>query len=313
MGSDRRGPQLPTVFGRIRRPSATKRRLRLGRGRMVSSIKPQNIPATRPGDRNDPTFRLRTLPTGANMTTDNDCKAICGNGVKEGNELCDGDCPASCSGGTGCKREMLVGSSDACTATCMPTTITGRVNGDGCCPEGANSTNDSDCAPPPGCTRRSSENILQNPGFDTDLSQWSVGSGQGAIVWTSGDFETCSVSGSAQITVGNTVSRQIEQCVTVTGASTYYFNAKIKGGGSGELTTCQVATFNLTGCVGNSGTSYRIDWLNVSWGPTAQALSFVTDSATTSAKVSCFTDATDRGDAAAEIDFLYLGLADAKF
>jgi hypothetical protein len=87
-------------------------------------------------------------PTGANANTDSDCDPKCGNRIVEQGELCDGDCPRSCARASGCEQEMLQGSATQCDAMCVAVTITARKDGDGCCPSGANGTNDRDC---PGC------------------------------------------------------------------------------------------------------------------------------------------------------------------
>ena len=84
-------------------------------------------------------------PPGCNSTNDNDCSASCGNGVVEGNEKCDGNCPTSCPA-MGCQRRRLQGSAAACSAECVnDTAITTCTPGDGCCPGGCTSVNDSDC------------------------------------------------------------------------------------------------------------------------------------------------------------------------
>jgi len=90
----------------------------------------------------------RCCPSGANANNDDDCDPVCGNGVKERDELCDGDCPRACARPQGCQQEELQGSSSDCNAKCVRMMVTARVDGDGCCPSGANATNDSDC---PGC------------------------------------------------------------------------------------------------------------------------------------------------------------------
>jgi len=85
----------------------------------------------------------------------NDClEATCGDGfVWQGVELCDtgipegelGSCPTSCPSADACTPQELVGS--ACLSNCVPSPITACADGDGCCPEGCNATNDDDCAP----------------------------------------------------------------------------------------------------------------------------------------------------------------------
>jgi hypothetical protein len=86
-------------------------------------------------------------PPDANAVLDNDCKAVCGNGVKEGGELCDGDCPTSCGAASGCVQEKLSGSMKSCDALCKRVEITAAANDDSCCPPGATSSNDNDCKP----------------------------------------------------------------------------------------------------------------------------------------------------------------------
>lgn len=80
-----------------------------------------------------------------------DCMAECGDGKVSGKERCDtaiksgaGACPTACAAASGCQRHMLMGS--GCDAHCTPVNLTDVVGGDGCCPEGADPTRDSDCA-----------------------------------------------------------------------------------------------------------------------------------------------------------------------
>lgn len=80
--------------------------------------------------------------------------AQCGNGIVEPNELCDkaipsgnpGACPTDCTAGDPCDGGTLL-NGGTCRAECQYVTITDPVNGDGCCPDGANAINDNDCAP----------------------------------------------------------------------------------------------------------------------------------------------------------------------
>ncbi len=81
-----------------------------------------------------------------------DCHFTCGNGVVDDSfgEACDtgiasgtGACPTTCDDGMACTADVLAGS--GCQAQCMNSPITVPAAGDGCCPTGANATNDSDC------------------------------------------------------------------------------------------------------------------------------------------------------------------------
>ncbi len=87
-------------------------------------------------------------------TNDDDCSAICGNGVVEpsGGELCDtaitagdpGSCPTSCSDGIACTEDLLVAPS-TCAARCDFPPISSFMDDDGCCPSGGNNNVDNDC------------------------------------------------------------------------------------------------------------------------------------------------------------------------
>jgi cysteine-rich repeat protein len=93
-------------------------------------------------------------PTGANSGNDNDCPASCGNGVVDPGETCDtaiapgmtGACPTACDDGDACTTDVL-DSGGTCLAACAFVPVTMPINGDGCCPSGANANNDNDCHP----------------------------------------------------------------------------------------------------------------------------------------------------------------------
>jgi len=79
--------------------------------------------------------------------------SCCGDGKLDPGEQCDtaipwgspGACPTSCNDGNPCTNDLLTGS--ACNKTCTFVAVTTPKNGDGCCPPGASSATDSDCAP----------------------------------------------------------------------------------------------------------------------------------------------------------------------
>ena len=93
-------------------------------------------------------------PPGASSGNDNDCLASCGNGVVDPGETCDtaivtgnaGRCPTTCTDGMACTRDVLL-NGGTCTAACSFPPITLPMNGDSCCPAGANANNDTDCTP----------------------------------------------------------------------------------------------------------------------------------------------------------------------
>jgi hypothetical protein len=89
-------------------------------------------------------------PSGCNATNDNDCTAVCDNGVKEPGESCDplSSCPTSCPA-QGCQLRTLV-NGGTCQAACQNgSMISACANNDQCCPSGCNANNDNDCMP--GC------------------------------------------------------------------------------------------------------------------------------------------------------------------
>ena len=92
-------------------------------------------------------------PPGADPTLDNDCVVGCGNLIVDPGETCDvgilvgpGSCPTTCNDNQACTTNLL-SNGGTCTAACSFPAITMAMNGDGCCPPGANATSDSDCPP----------------------------------------------------------------------------------------------------------------------------------------------------------------------
>ena len=84
--------------------------------------------------------------------TDEECSASCGDGKVSGGEACDtaiadgqaGACPKSCTAESSCMPRVVEGS--ACSAKCVVAPITTAGIQDDCCPPGADSTTDRDCA-----------------------------------------------------------------------------------------------------------------------------------------------------------------------
>jgi len=94
-------------------------------------------------------------PAGATSATDPDCSLSCGNQTVERGEACDtgiasgpGACPlsaASCDDSDPCTQDGLI-SAGTCSARCSHVPIVTATAGDRCCPLGADSQSDSDCA-----------------------------------------------------------------------------------------------------------------------------------------------------------------------
>lgn len=93
--------------------------------------------------------RIECCPPGKTIEQ---CSAVCGDGQVTGDETCDsaiavgaeGACPTACEGGEPCAPLVLKGSD--CQVECAPEPITAQRAQDSCCPEGANTLTDSDCA-----------------------------------------------------------------------------------------------------------------------------------------------------------------------
>lgn len=90
-------------------------------------------------------------PKGCNNGNDTDCSASCGDGVVSGTETCEPSsstkpCPASCDDGDPCTKDLRTGTPEQCNVACTNMPITKAMNGDQCCPKGANAVSDSDCA-----------------------------------------------------------------------------------------------------------------------------------------------------------------------
>ena len=118
-------------------------------------------------------------PSGSTVAGDNDCSPGCGDGVVTNPpETCDtlitagnpGECPTDCDDMNACTTEQLV-SGGTCQAACSQTgTITSPINGDGCCPPGANANTDDDCSPVCG------NNVIES-GEDCDYGDAISGDG----------------------------------------------------------------------------------------------------------------------------------------
>ncbi len=93
-------------------------------------------------------------PDGCNRNLDEDCAAVCGNGILEAGETCDrgitagnkGSCVASCDDNNACTSDSTSGRVDDCTRACSYSKVAECAGGDRCCPAGCTSRTDTDCA-----------------------------------------------------------------------------------------------------------------------------------------------------------------------
>lgn len=124
------------------------------------------------------------MPDGG-VISDGGTAETCGNGVVDPGETCDtaissgqaGACPTSCDDGVACTTDAL-NDAGTCLATCSYTAITKPVDGDGCCPVGANAATDSDC--PASC----GDGIIEAGEQCDDGPQNGSGSCSNRCTWT---------------------------------------------------------------------------------------------------------------------------------
>ena len=92
-------------------------------------------------------------PAGTTPDDDDDCVAVCGDGIRQRGELCDPPetCVArdSCVSHDACLTAHYSGDPAKCTASCELQPVQACVNGDGCCPTGCSSARDQDCPAEP--------------------------------------------------------------------------------------------------------------------------------------------------------------------
>ena len=90
-------------------------------------------------------------PPGATNAVDTDCPTACGDGVRQGSEVCDvgipppapGSCPVDCDDGKPSTTDALSGA--GCQANCLHSEIKTPISGDGFCLPGATRATDTDC------------------------------------------------------------------------------------------------------------------------------------------------------------------------
>ncbi|MBW2264325.1 MAG: hypothetical protein JRG91_20350, partial [Deltaproteobacteria bacterium] len=74
---------------------------------------------------------------------------LCDNGVLDPGETCDPpeSCPTSCDDGDECTADSRTGRARDCNVVCTNDPIIDCTGGDGCCPEGCDTSTDPDCPP----------------------------------------------------------------------------------------------------------------------------------------------------------------------
>jgi len=140
------------------------------------------------------------------------------------------------------------------------------------------------CCPvnkPCSCPQPSAKNLLNNPGFDSNVSGWSVttSSGTGSFHWVvlstnDQDASGCPYSGFGRIyTTGVTA---VSQCVAVAASKSYNVSTSVSNGSQGDFSDegfgnieCNLDWFTGANCTGSSvelpDGPLSASWLNVYW------------------------------------------------
>lgn len=183
--------------------------------------------------------------------------------------------------GSACVPKLAPGTLCTASAQCTSNTCSGR-----CCASGKACT----------CPQPSAGNLIKNPGFDTNLSGWTIDAGAATINWQPGtlldgngayaDANACPYSGSAYISEpdGND-SQNIWQCISLALNTSYNFGAQIATL-SGAYAYCDVDAYQGPGCTGNHLNLAEFNWLNTGWSPADLSAQF-NSSFYLSAKVYC--------------------------
>jgi hypothetical protein len=98
-----------------------------------------------------------------------------------------------------------------------------------------------------GCAKQDPNNVLTNPGFDSNASGWTTQSGA-AISRTGGDGYGCSLSQCAAVTGFLYQGGGIQQCARITAGLTYNFGAMDDDNGASSPFTCSVEYHGSAGC-----------------------------------------------------------------
>jgi hypothetical protein len=130
-------------------------------------------------------------PAGCSAGDDSDCQDSCGNGVldKDRGETCEpsdprAQCVTSCDDGDPCTEDLLKGKPDHCNVRCAHRVITELLDGDDCCPAGADTSTDADCAACGGAGATGTCNSTGNGGVGSGSS--GAGTANGASPGTAG-------------------------------------------------------------------------------------------------------------------------------
>ena len=108
------------------------------------------------------------------------------------------------------------------------------------CPAGYVACVNSSCV----CRQKDPNNLLANPGLETDLSGWSVNDGAAFKAWNSADADNCPASGSLKVSGGQ---GDVSQCLPIQQNTPYIAGLKFKQDTGGAF-TCSVSFWGDSNC-----------------------------------------------------------------
>jgi hypothetical protein len=197
-------------------------------------------------------------------------KGTCANGS------CQMPAPAACPGGFACSgsacKTICSGNGDCidpdyCSSgSCVPLKSSGQICSlSGQCASGICNGRCCNAGLPCTCPQPSTSNLLQNPGFDTSVAGWSIGTGPSNVTWRQNDVMSCPFSGALHIenATGSAASQTVSQCVSISSQTTYDFGVYMQS--SAGYTHCDVDFFPVAGCLGDGVNQFDGIWLNVNW------------------------------------------------
>jgi hypothetical protein len=238
---------------------------------------------------------------------DGDCVApaatSCGDYACNGSSSCRTNCSSNshCSSTTYCKGSSCVdkeGAGVVCSAAaeCESGTCSGR-----CCASGT----------PCNCPQPSAGNLIKNPGFDKDLSNWNFST---AHAWQQVDASQpgataqCPYSGSLAV---KTTSVPFSQCVNVQKNTFYNFGVRIRLQGDATTAQCNVALWSQTNCSGQNSLVQSVEVTTVSNTFSGDLSKGLNSGTYLSVEIYCFTLAA--GTAVGSFDRFYLSAAPDGF
>jgi hypothetical protein len=134
---------------------------------------------------------------------------------------------------------------------------------------------------PCSCPQPSAKNLLKNPGFDSNVSGWTV-TGNGTFHWVSvrgddQDATSCPYSGFGRFYSNGVLT--VSQCVAVSSANSYNLSTAVSNGSFGDFPNagfghmdCSLDWFTGPECTGSmpvvADGALKSQWLNGSWSPT---------------------------------------------